>query len=366
MMKWIWRSLLAVVLLIVVVAIAGLAYREVVQSRAEAQLAITSPNGVDDALYVPIRGREQWITIRGRDKSNPVVLIVHGGPGFANAPFVNAMLPYEQSYTLVQWDQPGAAKTFRRAGNTLPADLTIADVVDDGIAVAELVKDRLHAAKIILLGWSWGSLVGIEMVRKRPDLFSAYVGTGQLVSLPENEAMAYANVLATARQRGVTQAVEELEAIGPPPYGAYDQLTTERKWAGIFAGGNQSVVALLTLAMVGPRYSIGDVVSYIRGLLASQDHFLGATLDGPMFHVDLGAIATELEVPIVFIQGTDDNVTPAALARGYFDRLTAPQKVYVAIEGGGHAAIVDNTGAFLAALNEQVRPVVTGAVNTSR
>jgi pimeloyl-ACP methyl ester carboxylesterase len=358
MMKWIWRSLLAVVLLIVVVAIAGLAYREVVQSRAEAQLAITSPNGIDDALYVPIRGSEQWITIRGRDKSNPVVLIVHGGPGFANAPFVNAMLPYEQSYTLVQWDQPGAAKTFRRAGNTIPADLTIADVVDDGIAVAELVKERLHADKIVLLGWSWGSMVGIEMARKRPDLFAAYVGTGQLVSLAANEAMAYANVLATARQRGVTQAIKELEAIGPPPYDSYGELATERKWAGDFAGGNESVVALLALAMVGPRYSIADVVSYVRGLLASQDHFMGPTLDGPIFHFDLGATATELEVPIVFIQGTDDNVTPAALARDYFDRLTAPQKAYVPIEGGGHAAIVDNTGAFVAALNEHVRPLI--------
>jgi hypothetical protein len=93
MMKWIWRSLLAVVLLIAVVAVAGLVYREVVQSRAEAQLTITTPNGIDDALYVPIRRSEQWITIRGRDKSNPVVLIIHGGPGFANAPLVNAMLP---------------------------------------------------------------------------------------------------------------------------------------------------------------------------------------------------------------------------------------------------------------------------------
>jgi pimeloyl-ACP methyl ester carboxylesterase len=155
MMKWIWRSLLAVVLLIAVVAVAGLVYREVVQSRAEAQLTITTPNGIDDALYVPIRRSEQWITIRGRDKSNPVVLIIHGGPGFANAPLVNAMLPYEQSYTLVQWDQPGAAKTFRRAGNTLPADLT-------------------------------------------------YVGTGQLVSLPANEALACARVRRAAhgRRRG--------------------------------------------------------------------------------------------------------------------------------------------------------------------
>src|SRR4029078_10281929 len=104
---------------------------------------------------------------------------------------------------------------------------------------------------------------------------------------------------------GVTQAVEELEAIGPPPYGAYEQLTTERKWAGIFAGGNPSVAALPAPALGGPRYSIGDVVSYIRGLLASQDHFLGATLDGPMFHVDLGAIATELEGLIVLLSGLD-------------------------------------------------------------
>lgn len=343
--KWIWRSLLAIVVLILFVAVAGLLYREVVQSRLEARLAFASPHGIDEGLYAPIRGTEQWITIRGRDTANPVMLILHGGPGGGNGPFLPAMSPFEQTYTLVNWDQPGTAKTFRRAGNTIPADLTITDIVDDGIAVAELAKARLNADKLILLGVSWGTIVGIEMVRERPDLFAAYVGTGQVVSIAENEALAYASVLATARQRDETKAIAELEAIGPPPYGSLDELNTERKWAGNFAGLG-SIMAQLVPLMTAPRYSIGDLVSYVRGTLASGEHFVGRKADGPLLDVDLGATATAFEVPIFFIQGADDNVTPAELAHGYLDRLTAPLKAYVAIEGTGHMAISEKPDAF--------------------
>jgi pimeloyl-ACP methyl ester carboxylesterase len=176
MRKWVKIASYVVAALVLVVVGLHLTLRWSLRQR----LVIESPNGIDDAFFASIRGREEHVRIRGQDKSNPVVLLVHGGPGFSNEPDTPFLLPYEQTYTVVQWDQPGAGRTFRRAGNDLPDVLTVEDVVDDGIAVAEIVKERLRVDKVIVLGWSWGTVVGVEMARKLPDLFAAYVGTGQL------------------------------------------------------------------------------------------------------------------------------------------------------------------------------------------
>ena len=179
MLKWIRTVLVVLIVLVVGLSCSGLAYRVWRQNRRERLLAITSPDGIDEAMFIPVGGAEQWITIRGRDRANPVILVVHGGPGAANAPFAPLFLPYEKDYTLVQWDQPGAGKTFGRAGDQIASGLRIENVAAQGVEVAEYIERHLNKPKVILLGWSWGSIIGIEMARARPDLFVAYVGTGQ-------------------------------------------------------------------------------------------------------------------------------------------------------------------------------------------
>jgi pimeloyl-ACP methyl ester carboxylesterase len=178
MLKLIARGLLGLLVIVVVAAVAAFGYRAWRQHEGEKALAISSPNGIDEAMFVPINGTEQWIAIRGQDRRKPVLVIVSGGPGFSTYPAMTRFLLYEKDYVVVHWDQPGTAKTFARDGSKLAPGLKIEDYVTDGIAVTEYLKAHLHKDKVIVLGWSWGSIVGIEMVRARPDLFSAYVGTG--------------------------------------------------------------------------------------------------------------------------------------------------------------------------------------------
>jgi proline iminopeptidase len=361
-LKWLKRGLLTILGLLGILTGAGLIYREIMQSHAEARLAITEPIGIDEDLYASIGGREQWISIRGRDRNNPVMLMLHGGPGNGNGPMLAQLMPLEQRYTLVQWDQPGTGRTFRRAGYVLPADLTIEDIVQDGIEVAERVRSRLDVDRLILLGWSWGSVIGVEMARRRPDLVAAYVGTGQLTSVQTNEAAVYAMTLAKARRLGDSAAESELVRVGAPPYDSLAEFRAARIVAARL-GSQPSLLEALSWLLLAPRYSLVDDVSYIRGFLASGRHFIGAALDGPVFRVDLPTTAPAFEVPVVFIQGDEDEITPARLARGYFDRLTAPRKNYVAIEGG-HMLPIDQTDAFLAALDKHVRPLTMNAPTT--
>jgi len=354
MMKWLKIASYVVAALVVVVVGVHIATRWRIGQR----LVIDSPNGIDEAFFATVNGREEHVRIRGQDKSNPVVLLVHGGPGFSNEPDTVLLLPYEQTYTLVQWDQPGAGRTFRRAGNKLPDALTVEDIVDDGVAVAEIVKGRLGVDKVILLGWSWGTLIGVEMARKRPDLFAAYVATGQLTSIAADSRWQYEDALSIARANQAAKALRELERIGAPPYSSFGDYLTMRGLQAKLRGEPPGWVQRLAPPMLTPRYSMIDVASYRSGVTASSVHFFGAAMDGPEMRMDLPATSTAFDLPVVFIHGELDTNTPAVLARDYFERISAPRKMYAAIDDGGHAAILWNADEFGAALDQYVRPLV--------
>jgi pimeloyl-ACP methyl ester carboxylesterase len=130
---------------------------------------------IEEAGFLPIGGIEQWVTIRGEEASNPILLFVHGGPGDVQSPLVSTYAPYEKDFVLVQWDQRGAGRTFQKLGEATP-DLTLERLVADGIELAEQLRRRFPKNRLVLMGHSWGSVVAVGMARQRPELFAAYVG----------------------------------------------------------------------------------------------------------------------------------------------------------------------------------------------
>jgi pimeloyl-ACP methyl ester carboxylesterase len=240
MLRKVWRVtgviLLSLVGLVLILILAGISYRAIRQHQNTIALTIHTPNGIDEAMFVPIGGINQWITIRGQNRDNPVVLFLHGGPGtptnLLDFPFAKA---WTASFTLVQWDQRGAGKTFG-SGGTSATDMTIDRMTQDGIELAQYLRGHLQKNKIIIVGHSWGAILGVHMAKARPDLFYAYVGTGQVADARENEALNFARVLQKAHDLGDTKALAELEASGSPPYHVMKALTTQRIWAQAYEG----------------------------------------------------------------------------------------------------------------------------------
>ena len=111
-----------------------------------------TPTGrIDQTSFVPLGGLEQWISIRGDDRSNPVLLVVHGGPGEAQWPQAEVYKPWEKTFTVVQWDQRGAGHTFGRYGTNTP-DVTLDRISKDGMELAEYLCHELGKKKIIVFG----------------------------------------------------------------------------------------------------------------------------------------------------------------------------------------------------------------------
>jgi pimeloyl-ACP methyl ester carboxylesterase len=163
-------------------------------------------------MYVRIGGIDQWIQIRGEDRNNPIMLRVHGGPGATWTPLITLFLPWEKEFTVVQWDQRGAGKTLEATGDSVAESMSVDRMTQDGIELTEFLRNHLHKNKIILLGHSWGSILGIHMVKQRSDLFSAYVGTGQVANLQKSIEIGYSYTLGkstSSRQCESSQGIRE-------------------------------------------------------------------------------------------------------------------------------------------------------------
>ena len=354
LVRWILRGGLGILATLIVVLGCGLIYRASVQRENARLLIIDTPNGIDEGSFVSIGGVPQWITLRGHDRRNPVVLVLHGGPG---GPMVGQALPlleWERHFVVAHWHQPGAGRTFGAAGRTIDANATIESVARDGILVAEYLTKRLDARRIVVAGWSWGSALGIHMIKSRPDLFAAFFGTGQVVNMREGESVAYARVLRKARRRGDADAIRDLERIGPPPYESLAEIGTHRKWAGAYED-YASTASLLAAELLAPRTSLRDVFDLGNGLLRSQDHFFGPSMDRPFVDLDLRRLGPRVAVPVFVIQGLEDDYTPPEVSRSYLDWIDAPVKEFVGLQGAGHFAIVSRASEFLAIMRERLR-----------
>ncbi len=359
MLKKIWKvvgiALLSLVGLVVVIVGGLVGYRACRQHQNADALAIQSANGIEESMFVKIGGIEQWITIRGQDRNNPVVLFLHGGPAEpSNLVYFAQFKPWAKDFTVVQWDQRGAGKTFARSGDSIGPTMTIDRMTDDGLELAEYLRTHLHKDKLILIGHSWGTVLGVRMAKARPDLFYAYVGAGQVVNFQRNEAAIYERVLDKAKAFGNQSAVKELESSGPPPYKSFAALYAQRKWATYYEGVDSFVAAGQIAARYAPGYSLQDLMQVLPSVRLTKSRLLGDSLDGPFTTVDLESLGHDFALPMFVIAGPDDYFTSPELAKLYVDSLTAPRKEFVLLKAGGHFAIYTHTDLFLKELLDLV------------
>ncbi len=273
---------------------------EFIRARKVRDAASTSPNGIDEGAFVELGGIPQWITIRGENQQNPVLLVLHGGPGDATNLYTHGLFrPWLKSFTVVQWDQRGAGRTLGKNGSAVASSITLQRLTDDGIALAEHLRRRLEQPKVVLLGHSFGSILGVRMAKARPDLFHAFVGTGQVGDPLTGYTVAYDALVAKARATGQQDALAELEAVGPPPYADGRGFGVQRKWSNRFEGAEMFLAAMMGFALTAPGYTARDVRDWLDGQGLSAERLVPETSAIPPT-----ALAGEFALPAAVIPYT--------------------------------------------------------------
>ena len=316
------RVVIILVLLLAAAVVSLLALRAVCQHRVAERIKISSPNGIDSLEKIKLGGVNQWIQIRGEDRSKPILLFLHGGPGFPQMPFSHLNAELEKHFVVVQWDQRGAGKSY--SWSIPDESMRVAQFVSDTRELAQMLLRRFNAPKCYLVAHSWGSLFGALTAARYPELFYAYISIGQLAGLPETQQVRYQFALDSAQNENNQKAVTELNRIGRPPHESFATCKIMEKWVSHYSAEEHQPIPpskFVRLAFAADSYSWIDLFKIPLGVKYSFEKLWREIF----YDCNLFEQAPRIEVPVYFLVGRYDWVVTTNVAQRYFDTLDAPQ-----------------------------------------
>ena len=307
----------------------------------------TPSGGINESMYVEINGTKQWISIYGEDIDNPVLLYLHGGPGSSTSAFDYAFTrKWADVYTVVTWDQRNCGKSCEKDGDS--ASLTYDLMMDDGLSVTQYLIDYLDVEKIALLGHSWGTYYGCNLVLAHPEYYSCYIGAGQLVDMYENEV---AFQEAAAEWAGNEEEALELlktltpDRLTPSHFEAKNRLMEKYGYGMMRDGSDYSLPAAI---IFNPYYSLADWIDYLS---ADPSVYMDFIVSDEFDRFSLTGRA-EYTVPFYNINGDCDYQTNYQLAQNYFEEIDAPYKKLCMMEDTTHGLLESKSEAFSDILHE--------------
>lgn len=293
-----------------------------------------SENSIAELTSVSLGNSDQTIMIRGEDITKPVILFLHGGPGY---PFISYARGFqsqlEKNFVVVNWDQRGSGKSysFRTNEETMNQE----QFEKDTIELIEYLCKRFTEEKIYLVGHSWGTVLGIEATQNVPDKIHAYVGIGQVVDNIEGEKCSYNYVYNKALEENNQEAISDLEGIGEPPYKDTGKDTfVQRKWLKKYGGFEMNIKTqeeMIKGVLFKPEYSLLDGIKLLIG-----NQFTIDTLYSKREMADFREKYIEYEVPVYFCGGRYDYNTPSDLVEEYYKIIKAPKKDFYWFEKSAH------------------------------
>ena len=295
---------------------------------------------IDEMEIVTIGGSRQVLYSRGEDRKNPVILFIHGGPGSPMMPFLHRFqYSWEKEFTVVQWDQRLAGKTFFENGPSGPMEaLNFERVVQDGLEVAQYLLKKFAVDRLIVLGHSWGTVLGAALVQKYPHYFSAFISIGQLVNNQEAAAMGLEAARRYAKEHGLKRDLSKLERIENPWH--------VRPYLAKYKMAEDISLRLIFFALTTPYYRFRD----LRYLLDKQRFSYHQPLYDFLETFHIRQLGVDYRVPVFYLMGENDYQTPYPLARDFFEELTAPVKTFYTLRNTAHLPMFDANEEVLACL----------------
>ena len=312
---------------------------------------ISQSNGIQENIYVEMGGIEQYLQIRGEDIDNPVILWLHGGPGF---PLTYLSSYYqkglESDYTIVCWEQRGCGRTYYQNGDN--GELTIERLVSDMDELVDYLCVRFQKDKIIIMGQSWGTVLGMEYLNKNPQKVAAYISIGQVTDFKQGKIYAALTAIQKSSDKDAQLLKNYIRSFQGT--GCIDELNVKELEQMILlsskylkGSGELSPMKQMYLAVTSPEFSWND----LKWFLAASDsenimNCQKELVEYMYFGFNVMDLSEKYDIPICFIQGESDWITPTDMVKGYYDTISASSKKFVVIDNAGHTPFLDNPEQF--------------------
>lgn len=322
--------------------------------------ALKTKNGVDEGIYVTLGGQEQYLLIRGADIHNPVIIWLHGGPSspdtFITYPFTNYLV---DEYTVVCWDQRGCGRTYFKNQRDDPDNKTVTfeQAQADLDELVDYVCARFETGQVVIVGHSYGTMLGSQYALEHPDKVAAYVGVGQVVSL-ESDTYSYEDALAKAKDKGddtasMTEAYEKYQA---EP--TLINMLNLRKYTAPYHMAPKEANTILT-GLYSPYMGVDDFRWFMKQLGNMEDYIsLNQSLFDYIQTADVRTYGLQYQMSAGFISGSEDWTTPVKYVEDYYQTVTSPHKIFGQLEGCGHSPQSDSPEEFSEKLKKILKEVL--------
>jgi pimeloyl-ACP methyl ester carboxylesterase len=304
---------------------------------------------IAEKVFVEIGGIQQGLFLRSENPENPVILLLHGGPG---SPDLALLYPYlmnerlEKHFTVCYWDQRGAGMSFNNSID--PATMTLDQLIEDARQVTVYLKTRFNKEKIYLIGHSWGSFLGAKVAEKHSENYFAYIGIGQISNQVESEKQAYDYMLTHATEINDRQAVRNLQKYdkSATDFPTTDYLIVSRPLMNKYGIGmmheNFSMLGMIKDLLLFKGYTLSEKIGYIQGMLFSSEHLWSYVTSSNLFESSVS-----FELPVYIIHGKHDYQVSYALAQKYLETIEAPDKAFFSFENSAHCPNVEELEKFV-------------------
>lgn len=296
--------------------------------------SINGNKSISELTQIRVGGQNQTLLIRGKNKDNPIVLFLHGGPGLAQICYARKyQSKLEDNFLVVNWDQRGSGKSYSFFMNK--DNLTKNQIAEDARDIIEYLCKTYGKDKIILVGHSWGTELAMNIIKKDSSKILSYIGVGQVVNQTEGELISYEYARDLAKQNQDSSALKVLDDIGSPPYkdvikGTLEKENIIKKYCPL--GEDINITKdIIKGSLFSPESNGLDAIKYACGNKLSAETLWGTNKDFNLFNE-----ARKVDIPIYFCAGRYDYTTPSALVEKYYETLEAPYKEFIWFENSAH------------------------------
>jgi pimeloyl-ACP methyl ester carboxylesterase len=342
------RALIMMVKLLILLICVLLSVLIILFSGRGKPVPFTDDNGkplagsISEKIRVKLNGVEQGMFIKGRDKTKPVLLFLHGGPGMPEyAVSRKYPLVLENNFIVCWWEQRGAGLSFNP--NIQPETITFELLISDVIEVANYLRKRFGQEKIYLMAHSGGTFIGIQAAAKAPGLFRAYLAMSQITNQLESEKLAYKYMVEQFTKLGDKKMLRKFEKypvaeINTPSYYAMRDAPMHKLGIGTTHQMKSVISGVFWPVMLNREYTFGEKIDIWRGKSFTTKT---AGLWNQLVETDLTAKIRGLEIPVYFFHGIYDYTTSYTLAKTYFDELKAPRKRFYTFQNSAHSPLFE-------------------------
>ena len=339
--------LLFILLILLVLVVLGRSFAQLQQHKAT---KVREGKGIDRLFYLNIRGQKTAILARGKNLRNPMLLMIHGGPGYPDMMLARC---YDEAlldeFTVIRYDQRGIGKS--RTEDINLDNLSIELLTQDLLALTDALKEQIPNVDIYLLGHSWGTVLGLKAVHIAPTKFKAYIGMGQIVHQQKGDSISHSYSLEQAKKANDQEDIKSLEGMKANRYNRKpEQLKLQRSILKKYKGSHfkEGVMTdLRNCVLKSPEMSVLELLTY-QSQGAEMDQKLFPRLLALNFFEEI----LKLELPIYFFGGRHDYHVPSILAEAYLEELEAPKKRFIWFEESGHLPIYEENEKFVSSLKE--------------